>query len=808
MKKTYFSIFLFLLIIGNTVKSQVSSWDTLSFHPLKAKADYDKNFNPVDFNPAILKSCVLDFVNYIRTTNPSGGKAGTLYIETILDSAAILQADYMAYTESKTLENKGMYSTTVRRVKVFGGTSFVDEVVSRTKASDPQKKYSYFDLVKSMLLPVLNNKKSSQILLDRRFSKVGIAYAFDENKRNIYFSIVLGNDRTLNPSVKRRDDLTTKFTTKKYGLKPADKRKCKRCEAQRNLESWHEGLKVENGEIIFEFENSRNLRRVVGRKKDGLAVDIVMREQYKCGDDNIVDNNRVNRGVMIKRIYAKKIIKNNQITEKKSKRLKISFGEIPPEVTGDYELNLIVIKEKSVCRSLQKIYIENSPVDYVEKLRFMPDLKSIACGEYIPVAENGILEFIVPFQQSKADYKNEDIEPFIKALKEPKFDVDSLVITAFTSMEGSDKTNETLQVQRAESIVKAINQRQKQKIKYKTLASDSWEMFKRDVKDSKYPEMANLSIDEVKNQLKGKVLKDLEPILAKHRFAQIVMNITYDITGKNEQEFVINKFNKAIAAGDLKLAFSVQKYIIRACEEGRYSQKVVKDMVIPQEKKFVPFLVNYYYLDNFFLENVNDKMCDGVSKLIKMDDKNDFALFDRSVCEVMNVEFKNEADIKAMQANVDKIYTLKQIPKTKSDALNMELQFKILEFADTSASPSMEILIESTYNKIQTIVNIDATSWLNAYKLATVFIKHGDYTYAEYLMAPFINKKDISPDFVFTYFTLWSYREELYLSNTFAELAKRCHDIDKARFCTSMNKFSFQVLENQAVKKLYCTECK
>ena len=335
MKKTYFSIFLFLLIIGNTVKSQVSSWDTLSFHPLKAKAEYDKNFNPVDFNPTVLKSCVLDFVNYIRTTNPSGGKAGVLNYEIILDSAAIVQADYMAYTESKTLENKGMYSTTYRRVKAFGGTPFVDEVVSRTKASDPQKKYSYFDLVKSMILPVLNNKKSSQILLDRRFSKVGIAFAFDENKRNIYFSIVLGNDRTLNPSATRRNDLTTKFTTKKYGLKSADKRKCKRCEAQRNLEAWHEGLKIENGEIIFEFENSRNLRRVVGRKKDGLAVDIVMREQYKCGDDNIVDNNRVNRGVMIKRIYAKKIIKKNLITEKKSKRLKISFGEIPPEVTGD-----------------------------------------------------------------------------------------------------------------------------------------------------------------------------------------------------------------------------------------------------------------------------------------------------------------------------------------------------------------------------------------------------------------------------------------------------------------------------------------
>lgn len=806
MKKTYFSIFLFLLIVGNTVKSQVSHWDTLSFYPLKAKVEYTKNFNPVDFNPNVLRSCVLECINYVRTTNPSG-KSGVLYIEPILDSAASLQADYMAYSEEKTLENKGVYKNTYYRVRTFGGTQFVDEVVSRTKASDPRELYSYLDLTVSMLKPLLNNKKSSAILFDKKFSKVGIAYGFDENKRNIYFSIVLGNDRTLNPAANRRNDLTTKFTTKKFGLKSVDKRKCKRCEAQRNLESWHEGLKIENGEIIFEFENTRTLRRVVGRKKDGLAVDIVMREQYKCGDENIVDNNRVNRGVMIKRIYAKKILKKNQVTEKKSKRLKISFGELPPEVTGDYELNLIIIKDKSVCRSIQKIYIEKSSVDYVEKLRFMPDLKSIPCGEYIPVAEKAVLEFIVPFEQSKSDYKMEDIDPFIKALKEPKFDVDSLVITAYTSMEGSDQANQELQKKRAESIVKAINQRQKQKISYRTLTSDSWEMFKKDVKNSKYPEMASMSIDEVKAKLKGKVLKDLEPMLAKHRFARIAMNITYDISGKNEQEFVINKFNKAIAAGDLKLAMSVQKYIIKAVEENRYTRKVVKDMVIPVEKRFVPFLVNYYYIENFFLENVNDKMCEGVNNLLKMDNKNEFAFFDKSVCDVMNVEFKNESDIKAMQASVDKIYALK-LEKSKVDALNLELQFKILDYADTSASPSMEILIESTYDKIKSIVNIDATSWLNAYKLANVFINHGDYVYAEYLMAPFINSKDISADFMFTYLSLWSYREELYLSNTFAEIAKKCHELDKARFCTIMNKFSFQVQENQAVKKLYCTECK
>lgn len=805
MRKIYILVFTLLTVIISNLTAQQSHWDTLSFYKFKDNYDYSRNFNPVDFKPELLRACLLEMINYVRDINPNN-RGGKLSIHPTLDSAAAIQADYMSYREERTTENKGINKNTYRRVKQFGGTQFVNEVVSRTKASDPREHYSYVDLCRTALLPILNNRRNSVILLDKRYSHVGIGYGFDENKRNIYLSIVLGNDRSFNPTANRRKELATPFTLKKHGLKVADARKCRRVETVRNIEAWHNGLKIENGEIIFEYDNIRNLRRVVGRKKDALAVDIVMREQYQCNNENIVDNDRVNRGVMIKRMYAKKIQRKNQITEKKSKKLRISFGELPESVIGDFELNLLIVKEKSVCRSIQKMHIEKSTVDYVEKLRFLKDLTSIAAPEYVPVPEQAVREFKVPFQANKSDYKYEDIEPFIKALREPKFDVDSLVITAYTSMEGSDRANEELQRKRAESIVKAIDQRQKRRLTYKTHTSDSWEMFKQDVKNSKYPEMATMSPEQVKQQLKGRTLKDLESILAKHRFAKIVMNITYDISGKNEQEFVINKFNNAIKAGDLKMAMSVQKYIIRAVEDGNYNRKVVSDMEIPVAKQNIPFLINYYYLQNFFLENVNETMCNGVAKILEIDAKNMYAFFDQTVCKVMNAEFSNESQIRDLQSEVDKIYAMK-VEKPKVDALNLELQFKILEYADTSSSPSMEQLLENTYTKIKEIVNVENNTWLNAYKLATVFIEHGDFPYAEQLMAPFIHSKDISNDFLFTYFSLYSYREELYLSSTFADLAKRCLEADKARFCTVMNKFSFQVRENQEVKKIYCGNC-
>lgn len=807
MRKKYILAFTFFSFIISGLVAQQSHWDTLSFYKMKENYDYSRNFNPVDFNPEVLRTCVLEMINYVRDNNPNH-RSGKLNTHPILDSAANIQADYMASKEERSTKNKGVYKTTYRRVKLYGGTQFVDEVVSRTKASDPREHYSYIDLSSSMLLPILNNRKNSVILLDKRYSYIGIGYEFDENSRNIYFSIVLGNDRTLNPAADalKRKELSVPYTKKRYGLSSYDVRNCRRCEEARNIEAWRDGLKIENDEIIFEFDNIRNFRRVVGRKKDALAVDIVMKEQYKCGNENILDNDKVNRGYMIKPMYASKIQSKNQITDRKSRKLRVSFGDLPREIEGDFELNLMIIKEKSVCRSIQKMFIEKSSLDHVEKLRFVKDLSSVETPIYVPVAEQAKIELIVPFQANKYSYKYEDIEPFIKALREPKFDVDSLVITAYTSLEGSDKANEELQRKRAESIVQAIDQQQKRRLTYITKTSDSWELFKRDVKNTKHAELASMSHEQAKKELKGRTLKDLEPMLSKHRFAKIVMNITYDISGKNEQEFVVNKFNNAVKAGDLKMAMSIQKRIIKEVEAGNYNRKVVSDMNIPEESKNIPLLANYYYLQNFFLENINDAMCQGVDNILKMDPKNIYAFYDNLICKIRNVEFSNENEIREMQSEVDKVYSTK-INKTKADALNLELQFKILEYADTTTSQTMEQLLETTYTKVKDIVSIENNTWMNAYKLATVFIEHGDYPYAEQLMSPFIYSKEISQDFLFTYFSLYSYREELYLSSTFYELAKRCLESDKARFCTLMNKFSFQVRENLAVKKIFCDNC-
>lgn len=807
MRKITFLVLLTILISGSLFAQQ-QLWDTTFVNELRSNKEYNKGFYAMTYNPKVLKSCIVDAINLARKQNRVMRGDG-LSMNEILESAAQNQADFMAMDEVKTTDGMGTTRTTAARVQTFGGTQFVDEVVNKVKATKGNEEYTYLDVATEFLLPLLNHPKKSLVVLSRKWAYSGVGFAFDKNNKNIYISVVVGNARSLNPAAARREELPVPFTLKKYGLKGYDSKKCKKCDQARNLEALQQCLVVKNGFIYFEHNDYKTLRRLIGKSKDGLAVDIVFKDQYKCGDDNIVDNNRVNRGLMTKRIFIKKIIKRNENVDKKSKALSVPLAPLPIEVTGDYEMNLLVIKEKSVCRSIQSVYIEKNPNEYVEKLTFHPDTTTINCAKYVPVPETGLLTFNVPFAQNKSTYNPEDVEPFIKALNEPQFIINQMNITAYSSMEGNDKDNAELQKKRAESILNALKRRQKANLNNKIVTSDSWEMFKKDVVATKYADFANLTPAEVKQSLVGKTLKDLEPILAKHRFASIAMEITYDISGSYEQPFVLNKFNKLLEKGDFANAFAVQKYIVQAVQSGRYNSKVVAGMKIPgNDKRYLPFWTNFYYLQNYY-RDITDEMVEGVTPLAKLDPLNEYAYFNKLVCDVMNSEISNENVMRDFQANVDKAYSSKYIAKKHVDNLNLELQFKILEFADTAVSQAMMNAADQTYEKIKQIaLGLDKVTWQNAYKLSGIFINKGDYPYAIKLMDPYMEDPNVTTDFLFTYFSLLSHREDYYLTPSFAILAKRCLEADKARFCTLMGKFSFQVQENGEVKKIYCSECK
>ena len=75
-------------------------------------------------------------------------------------------------------------------------------------------------------------------------------------------------------------------------------------------------------------------------------------------------------------------------------------------------------------------------------------------------------------------------------------------------------------------------------------------------------DLSYMTKEDAKREIRNRnYLNKLEHILAKQRYAQIVMDISYDNKDKAEEQIVIKKFKNALKENDMKQAVSIQDYI-------------------------------------------------------------------------------------------------------------------------------------------------------------------------------------------------------------------------------------------------------
>jgi uncharacterized protein YkwD/outer membrane protein OmpA-like peptidoglycan-associated protein len=770
-------------------------------------ASYYDEIDPESFRAEVMSEIILKLINDHRDAE---GLEELVFNE-VLVKAADDQAFYMATKEEVTLRNKGNKKTTAKRVILYGGTSLAEEIVYKANVKSGRDARTYLTVAEEIVAKFISRKRNRIVLEKQDYIFAGVGNVVDYSGKKVYVSIVFGNHYTFNLGARMRNSLDYPYTTKKYGLKKHETKPCRKCSKFENIEELQKALYVKDGKIYFHYNaNVKALKRILRHKKDGLAVDIVQYDQYGCRVDNIVDYDNVNKGVLLKPMYSKKIYKKNMIPGKRVKDFMLVLGEVPEEISGDYELNLLVIQDKHVCRSITQTYVETGDADYFNPLELVPDTVTIPTEAYYkPIPDTNTLFFTIPFEKNKFEYKSEDIEEFLRALNKPDFIILELTISAFSSIEGSDEKNLMLQKKRAESIVKALEKRQQDKFISSINTDYAWENFKVDIAATKWDHLANMSMENAKAYIAShNLLNQLEPILAKHRYAEIEMKVTYDILGEKEQAFVLDKFNREISKDDIPFAFSIQKYIVDKVVQKIYNGNLGTGMDIPENPENAPFLVNKLFLEKIALRNkLSDDYCERIYELHKYSPDNPYILYNKIYCDIQNKELVDKEEIADMQNLIDGLYNVK-LEKELVDMLNLDYQFRLIKVNDTLKKPTP--LVVKAFTKIKSIVHLDETSWQNSLELAQLFIKYKDYKFAINLMEPFVEDEDVDEEFIFTYVSLCTMNPSKLMSNNFAKSLARASEMNPRRYCDLFkgDKFSFQVFDNPFVKEHFCETCK
>jgi len=809
-----FSIVLFfnVLLFAQT-ENQYSKFDPAS---LKENAKYARNFAPNNYDEKILYQCFSDMVDLARAEFRYLPK---LKHDVRLDSTAQYQADFQASKDEKTLENNAPYKTTYFRLRKYGLAGNGDELIAKAKAYLGETEYSYYDLCLSLIQSILKNVKTADVMLDNKYTYMGFGYCTDATMKSMYISLVLGNDRTFNNYKADYGAKDVPYTKMQAGLKGYDEKVCKKCASEPGLEVLSEYVSLnKNGEIYMNCDNYKELKRLIGKEGDAIVIDIIQEGQYDC-DNHQVDYDLFHRGTVTKPITFEKLLAANENANLKSGKLIAKIADLPDGVddSKDIELYILVLKEGNrVCRTVIGKHIESKGADYVEKINFVKDMDGIkSAGEWVISPEDGTVTASFPYEVKKIDYTAAGFNLDKKDPNLPPFKVNSVELISHISPDYyQDPAYKTIQEKRTAAIKKDL-QRYFPGIEIQVVYDYCWDAFKEKI--TQHPEYYDLSfksLEEAAKELRQYnryAAKELDSAyLAPLRTIELRQSVTYYAnTPADEETFALWKFNNAVKnPKNLGFAMSVENYILQQVEKGKFSSSSLEKMEIPFKKEYQTLLNNKLYAQYYKSSKLTPAMAEQMTKIYNLNTNNQLLIYNTTVSDVMAAKINSTADITKTQGAIDRLYSLPVIPKDRVNSLNLEYQFKVINYLDTvPANTETTALLNATYQKIKEIRNEKMDSWKNAFKLASYFNKRYDYMYSLSLMTPFLDDPTISEDFIFSYVTLAAHREDTYLSGLFTKAVKLAAEKNASRLCGLVDKLPSCILENEEAKKVICKAC-
>ncbi|HOG19419.1 MAG TPA: hypothetical protein PKW37_03135 [Salinivirgaceae bacterium] len=758
------------------------------------------------FNDSLLSELILNGFNEFRNKC----RLDSLKQNQFLKSAALELLNLEKNRENRQNRSYNQQDA-LKDILIKCGGSGIGFGISGITAIDKENSIiTYQNLASNIVVTELIKPNINKQLSEKTSVLAGVACELSDDGNQLFYCIVIGNYLSENKGVNHISELLFEPYKNRVKLKPYDSRECKRLERLSDYyPDIYDGLKVEKGELIFNFPDNRHFKSFASDEKSGVVVDVFMYEQFLNPQYNIVDYAEVGRG------YLTKEIKLSATPSKKGKKRQpsvleqISFGKMPSLPSENYEINLILTQNGTACAIIPPFYIEKFSGDYKSALQLLADTITInADFAYNPLSDTTVRNIRIPFKVNEYSYEDDEIDRLLSYLDEFNTVVKRVKVTAYSSIEGNVKENELLQSKRAETVVDALKRRQKEGLISQIVTKTNWEQFKSDILSTDYSFLASETLEDAQEYIKTHNLnRELEPILSKHRYAQVDIEVVNDLANEKEEAFVVRRFNNAIESKDLPLALAVQKYIIKSILDGRYPANFIEKLNIPFERPFAGMLMNSLYIKIISEGGEITNYTKQIEDLHKLNPQNEYILYNILVLKVLNYNNLVRSEVDKIQEQIQSLY-YKTFTKNAVDILNMSFQIKIIQLADSVRNG--EQFKQAAINRIKKTFDNRGESPENALRIASFFIDIKDYSYAKQILDPYIFDNNYDKEMAFCWVSLCSIFPENLLTRQFAKVMERLYEQDSSKLCDLFNKkhLTITALENPDVKNLFLQKCK
>ncbi|MEH6534863.1 MAG: hypothetical protein V7719_00615 [Psychroserpens sp.] len=572
------------------------------------------------------------------------------------------------------------------------------------------------------------------------------------------------------------------------------------------------GIKRVNASLFFETNDKEWFKSLFVNANDGIAIDVVSKDRYACDVDDI---ERIQiKGKLLPPVYSKRL--KSGLKKSGQTMYRVLVGRIPANLLKkELEFNTLFLSNKNLCQYYVIYDLESYPWDlmdmgmYLDSITYKDkEIKTASTDAY--VLKYKTLKFKIPFEKNKSEYSQEDIKPLYDSLRLTDFNIKSVKIKAYSSVEGSLERNVKLQEQRAASIVTALQTFQKPSIKNEISSSENWVEFLNDIENTTYENLKSLSKAQVKAKLVGALSSEMEPILKQHRKALITLELEKkDVYKDLDATELLNKFNTSITSDDLDEALKIQNSLFEKLKNKEVSPDLLNQMEVPNQLKYTTFLnknsAYKYLLEEPQILIVHNELLE-LEKLAPKDKRVKYNI------AVTKLKLWRQNAIK-----VDEKKLKAEIKALKNYGISDDLISRILV--------NYHIVIAQNLMRKRDYANKDkAVKFIkNNYKnfklsdydylsLAQFFSYYANTDLSVELLKDKVKRIDIDENLLFYYLNLTIIDPELTKTSDYRTIMLNALNMNKSRYCKLFDPFgeggvTFQLLEDNYLRSAYCESC-
>ncbi len=548
---------------------------------------------------------------------------------------------------------------------------------------------------------------------------------------------------------------------------------------------------------------------------DGLAIDIVHKKRYDCSLSTVPEGELVKGD--LQRPYYLKELKQNMIPMGEG-GVMIQVGLLPKEYWDqEVEYNVVFLKNKYFCHYNNFYDIKAYRWDlldmglFYDTLTYRNHQDTVLSEQESFILQRKLMRFEIPFERNKADYSAQDIRPLYDSLRLTDFNITTISIRAYSSIEGDEARNIQLQQERANSIVAAMQSFQSPSITTEIVATENWVDFLNDIAGTSHSYLAGKSKGDIKEILKDKkVAADLEPILQDHRKAIVVLELKKkDRYEDIPAEQLVEMFTASITEKNLEKAVEIQNSLFAKVRDHEAPVHLIDQLEIPKQREF-SLLLNKRSLFKYLMDPA--ELYTAYKELLELRDL---------IPDDGNIRY----NICALKFKVWLLGEQVIDPKTFKNEINELKRWGIASNLVTRMLINYEILMSEYHmrsgdfaSKDKSLKYIHANyryvpdSDVDLLSIAQYYSSYMKYDWAIDLLKEKVKDVNVSEDLLFYYLNLTLVDEELTAQPAYRTTMLNAYTKDQARYCQLFNPFgkggiTFQLLDNAFLRQSYCENC-